>query len=329
MKISNTSWAAKLTLVLFGIIISLIISELVVRFLYQKPWYESLVEEQILKNDGLDPKIKFRNQKYSSVKPDDHRRVLVLGDSFTFGAGIKDPEKTFSAILEKRLNCVLAIPQIKHVEVYNGGIAASLTGEWVELWKTIYPDYKPDYLLIVFFLRDGTRTGSIPAFFEVIRDDLVLKNIKSSAYQYSYLFRFLKDRFDKKKVAEKYTHSFIQSYFGNAKETEEWRIAQSNILLLRDMAHSKSIPVGFVIFPILADLKQPYVFQPIVDLLEKFAIENKLPVHNLLPAFIGKKESELWVSPYNQHPSEIAHVIAAESMLPFVVEMIRVKSGNR
>ena len=75
-------------------------------------------------------------------------------------------------------------------------------------------------------------------------------------------------------------------------------------------------------FPILAELDAKYPFNAVCDLIMQFSTENELPAHNLLPAFLGRNASDLWVSPANQHPNAQGHAIAADSLDPFVRQLL-------
>ena len=46
-----------------------------------------------------------------------------------------------------------------------------------------------------------------------------------------------------------------------------------------------------------------------------------MPTFNLLPAFMGMDGTQLWVSPFDQHPNERGHAVAAEAMLPFIRDL--------
>ena len=151
-----------------------------------------------------------------------------------------------------------------------------------------------------------------------IRDEIAVRNRGSFLYRHFYLVRTIRDGLDRKSIGEKFTQGYLQSYFGNEDQTSEWRRAQANLLKLQELARERSIPVGFVIFPILLDLNEAYPFRQICDLLEEFATQHGFPVHNLLPAFMGEDAPNLWVSAGNQHPNSRGHRIAADSMFPFV-----------
>src|SRR5271169_4799800 len=88
-----------------GIVLALGIVEGALRLTYTAPWYERLIEEQrqnqeghVRRNaDGL------RDRDYPP-KPADHRRVLIFGDSFTFGLGVFDEDAVMPRVLERELN---------------------------------------------------------------------------------------------------------------------------------------------------------------------------------------------------------------------------------
>lgn len=325
--------------VIIAVLFALGVAEALARYFYVSPWYDSLIGDTAInsRQDRRPIRIKqfpFYNLRdesidWSSVKSPDERRIIVLGDSFTYGVGVADHAAVFPSLLEERLNQDLRLPEVKHVDVLNGGVPASLTGHWIELWNSVSSQYQPDVLLIVFFLRDGTLTGSGGAFFGRIRDEIVTKNRESFLYRHFYLFRTIRDGFDRKSVGEKYTQVFMQSYFGNENQTGEWRRAQANLLKLQALAREQSIPVGFVIFPILFELNDAYPFRRICDRLEEFAIEHGLPVHNLLPAFMGEDGPSLWNSAFDQHPNARGHRIAADSMLPFVKGLVESQEAGR
>lgn len=318
-------FAARLLLACAVFAVCAALAEGAARALHQRPWYDDLIGRQAAsaRYDYQTDLFGLRGPFHPEPKAEDTRRVLVLGDSFTFGFGIPESEDVFPARLEERLGKRPPVPGIARYQVRNGGIAGSLTSDWLYLWNRVGRDFEPDVVLIVFFLRDGTRTGSIPEFFQAIRDDVVRRNRASFGYRHSALYRVFRDRLDRAAVAERYTDALHRAYLGSAEETAEWRRARRNLRRLRDRARRRGAEVGLAVFPVLVELEGDYPFQEIVDLLLRFAAENDLPAHDLLPAFRGRRGPDLWVSAYDQHPNERAHAIAAESLEPFVGERLR------
>ena len=326
--------------VIIAVLFALGVAEGLARYFYVKPWYDDLIENSRI-NARLERRAQLGNKEFgvhrlrdqsvdwSSGKSRDERRIIVLGDSFTYGSGITDDTAVFPSLLEQRLNQDLLPPEVKHVDVLNGGMPGSLTGHWLDLWNNVSTQYQPDVLLIVFFLRDGTLMGSGGELLVSVRDEIVVRNRASFLYRHSYLFRTIRDGFDRKSIGEKSTEGYLESYFGNETQTSEWRRAQANLLKLQELARKASVPVGFVIFPTLIELNEDYPFRRICDLLQEFATQHGMPVHNLLPDFMGQDAPSLWVSPRNQHPNERGHRIAADSMLPFVKGLLDSHEAGR
>ena len=126
------------------------------------------------------------------------------------------------------------------------------------------------------------------------------------------------DATDKTYLADKYSKVLNESYLGNWEQTQEWEIAKDNILKINMIGKELGANVGFVVFPVLLELNNNYPFKEIYEIVTKFGTDNHIPTHSLRPAFMGKNAPDLWVSAYDQHPNEIAHEIAANSILPFL-----------
>lgn len=312
-------------LMCLGLLIGLVAAELMSRLFYTTPWYEKLVEAQVhndwtasVRRNGFG----LRDQDYPEAKPANCTRVLMLGDSFTYGSGVADNSAIFPELLEKRLNAEFA-ERGTTVEVLNGGLRGSLTNQWVELLERVKGPFHPDVILIVFFLRDGTRTSAADGFFGPIRDEIVSHNQKSSLYQSVYLFRWYQDHKDRLLISESYAKALNDSYFGAVGQTREWRTAQSNVRRIQAIGKEIHAKVALVVFPVLAELNDSYPFRKVCDLITQYGTENNIPTHNLLPAFMGKDASELWVSSSNQHPNALGHEIAANSILPFLRQLLQ------
>lgn len=310
---------------ILGILCGFVLFEGGARMFYKAPWHERLIAEQSksLRRPYEMNRFGFRDVDYPVTKPARTYRILVLGDSFTFGGGVPDREDIFPEIIEKRLNALDFGKKIERVEVLNTGIPGSVTEDWLAVAKHIWHYFEPDAVLIVYFLRDGISTASIPGFFDKIRAGITTANRESFLYRNLYTARVLKNRLDKRRISEHYTRQFVLSYLGDQQQTARWKRSQSTLLSIRDYARQRSADVGFVIFPILVQLDKDYPFLGICEHIEAFTRHHAMPTHNLLSAFLKFRGPELWVSPYNQHPNEKAHLIAAESLVPFVADMVR------
>ncbi len=309
----------------FGLLVGMLMLEVGLRLTRSEPWYDRLVSEQL-----QPPPIPYRrnanglrDRNYEAKGPG-VRRILILGDSFTYGSGVADEDAVFPRLVERRLNRALRPGDaFDKVEVLNGGLPGSLTGAWVRLWNRVADDFAPDVVLIVFFLRDGTRTNTYGAFFGSIRREIVERNRQSRLYAYSYVYRAARDASDRWAIGDAYARVISDSYLGSDDDRKEWRQAQANLVWLRDAARNRGASVGLVVFPILMGLDDQYPFATVCDEIEEFARRQGIPCLSLLPAFIGQNGPDLWVSSFNQHPNARAHVLAAGAIAPFAEELLR------
>jgi lysophospholipase L1-like esterase len=310
-------------LVFIGFLVGLLLVEGAGRMMYTKPWHQHLLEEQTKQKISYRRNsLGLRDREYADTKPLNTKRVLILGDSFSHGDGVTDDAAVFPELLEKELNAEFAGQGIK-IEILNGGIPGSLTDKWLNLLLKVKDKYDFDVILIVFFLRDGTRTSSMGGFFRPIRDELQTGNEQSLLYQYSYLYRMYRDARDRDYLSDKYSEALNVSYMGGPEQTREWEIAKANMLQIKAIGAEIGAKVGLVVFPVLVELNDDYPFKKIYNVIVDFGIQNNFPTHGLLPDFMGENGPELWVSPVNQHPNEQGHQIAGKSILPFLRQLIK------
>lgn len=318
-------------LLFFAVLFGLILAESLARLVYTEPRYLRFLKEQgagrqviPFKKNSLGLRDADAGSRHSDAA--NAKRVLILGDSFTFGTGVANDEAIFPEMLERRLNAEFSGQGVS-IEILNGGIPASLTGQWVDLLQQVKDRTKLDVVLIVFFLRDGTRAGLGASSFGPIIKEQSSKNRNNFFYQKSYFFRLYQDIQDRTYLSRKYARALNESYFGGPEQTREWETAKANILKIRAIAKEDGAGVGLVVFPVLIELNENYPFRKICNLITGFCADHDMPVHSVLPAFMGKGESALWVSPIDQHPNELAHRIAADSILPFLRQLLIDSTG--
>jgi len=247
----------------YGVFVSavaLVGCELVLRFVYQEPWYDRLLNEQTRDKDAEWRETRasaygVRDRKYATQKDSAARRVLILGDSFTYGSGVRDAEKIFPEIIERVLSEDSGIPFVEVIEVMNGGIPGSYPAHWLELFDRVVDEFQPDLVLSVFFLRDGaSNINSNGSFFGPIRRFVATRNAESLLYSYSYIYRVLRDASDRRLVGQRYTRMLNLAYTGDEAQTRHWRVQQDHLREIFSKSREREIALGFVVFPVLAEL---------------------------------------------------------------------------
>jgi hypothetical protein len=74
-------------------------------------------------------------------------------------------------------------------------------------------------------------------------------------------------------------------------------------------------------WPLFVGLEHGYPFKAAHEAIGAFCTVARIPHHDLLRVFEGRRTSDFWVHPVDHHPNERAHRLAAESLLPDVLEL--------
>lgn len=161
-----------LTLMMISVLVTLLVSEVIMRIFYGIPPSEithfSLKKSKYYQRDdklGWVPRKNIRgvhnkkgsfsttfqtnsrglrDKEYKLNKPDGDKRIVVLGDSFTWGYGVNDNE-----IYTERLESILP-----NTEVINLGVTAYQVRHEIAYFKHEGIKYHPDIVIIGFCLND-------------------------------------------------------------------------------------------------------------------------------------------------------------------------------
>ncbi|NNL66162.1 MAG: SGNH/GDSL hydrolase family protein [Myxococcales bacterium] len=317
-----------------------LLAELAVRATWTEPWWEQLRAEQAGAIEGVHPernkptvypvgehRLPLRQAPRAEPKPPGTHRTLFLGDSFTYGLAI-DPPDTFVGRIETAWSQDPPLAGVPRYEVWNGGIPGSLTTAWRALFAELGAAYQPDLVVAVFFLRDGVAGVTTMGQIDAIRDEMQRLARDSLAFRHSYLYRYLRARAEQRALSDRYLAQLRAGYLGSEAEQAEWWNARTQLLWLRKESRALGAEFALVIFPMLFALDADYPLEEVVEAIEAFALEKDIPVFSLLPAFRGRDASQLWLSPFDQHPNREGHAIAAEALRPFLEERMRAARGD-
>ena len=130
----------------------------------------------------------FRDQEYLFKKPLDSKRVVVLGDSFTWGWGV-EREEIFCEVAEKNL---------EGIEFINLGQTAYSTAQEYLLFKKLGMKFSPDLTVLAFGPNDiMENSGGNPKRPKFLVKDGMLTLVRSpiSLSLREKIKKFLKDHF--------------------------------------------------------------------------------------------------------------------------------------
>jgi GDSL-like lipase/acylhydrolase family protein len=255
----------------------------------------------------------FRERELSAAKAPDVVRVVLLGDSFTEGQGVKEADTT-----ARRLETLLNASGGRRFEVLNCARRGADFPSLHRMFEKVLP-LEPDIVVHAMVLNDPERSKE----FEARRghlDDWILDRRRLLAgtgspppgFFESRLLAFVADRVDGWRVRRETTRWYLDLY-GPA-NAEGWARTQED---MRDMARRMRDRGGrFLVasWPLLVDL-DAYPFTAADETIARFCAEAGIPRVDLRPALRGHPAETLWVHPVDHHPNEVAHALAASALV--------------
>jgi len=258
----------------------------------------------------------FRGEEFTEEKNETTTRIAFLGDSFTFGEGVKDSD-IFSNRLIERLNG--SDSNENTYESYNFGVGGYNTEQSVFLLNNIVFKFNPDIVVLGYTLNDAEQ--------KLFYFDKEIKTVKRHAREVSiheglpdskppdiltYIFRTTKLLWkvtNNRKITEQTINYYNDLYKGDNKN---WVNTKNSLREFSTICDEKNIDCYFILFPLMFDLDETYPFYEAHEEI-KSQIESKgIHIIDVLPAILGKEYKDLWVHFTDQHPNEIVHEIVSE-----------------
>lgn len=268
----------------------------------------------------------LRDYEYPLQKTHDVYRIIVIGDSWTFGTGV-ELEDIYVKKLEKLLN---TSGSPVHYEVINCGVGGFNTVREVEFIKEknlleLCPDLviigynihnmeighqyrgakqKSDYKVQQKYNYEGPKTTFLP--YDVLSK---LKNssvlLQTITYRNEALLKILKIR--------NYEPLYSDS-------SEGWNAAKVALGELSDMARSREVKVLLAMFPVLSNLDDSYPFSGIHKIVGQFADSLGILFFDLFTNFKSHNARDLWLHPQDRHPNVTGHIIVANGIYQYLIE---------
>ena len=251
----------------------------------------------------------FRENDYPVERRPGVKRIVVLGDSYTFGVGV-DFEETFHKRLERSL---------KNTEVLNFGVPGYNTTNELATLREVAARYKPDLVIVGYVLNDAEVTPPEGAVTEKKTEARLLDRIHLGLKDTSMLYRFVAPRVGEvaKLFGARYavgqTGRIIRSFEDDA---PGWRESRESLLAIAEEARRLGAPTLVVIFPMMVDFRN-YPLAPAHARIREFCEAHKIPVIDMLPAFKDRNAAE-YIVVMDGHPNGRAHEIFATRILEYL-----------
>jgi hypothetical protein len=239
------------------------------------------------------------------------RRVVLLGDSFTEGQGVKEVDTS-----ARRLEGLLRRGGARW-QVFNAGRRGADFPGLADNLGTVLP-YGADVVVYAMTLNDGAQSESFRAGQGYLNDWMMIHGrvtrdaADDISWRDSRLWAFVRDRWEAGRVSRESTRFYRDLYA--AANAEGWRQTQ---FLIRSMdAHTRQAGGRFVValWPWLVDLDRGYPFAETHETIRRFCAAAGIPFLDLRDSLKAQPAESLWVHAVDQHPNEIAHRLAAEAL---------------
>ena len=256
----------------------------------------------------------FRDFEYSLDKTKDTTRIAVIGDSFTFGMGVKNVNDTYPKVLEKELN---ELNLSKRFEVLNFGIPGYDSPQHLQTIKDYALKYKPDIIIIGYVLNDLPNVEGLDVKYQKIELPFIGFWLRSS----SYLYYFLESRLNEILRSNSQDYNY-ESILGRLYNSSANKNASKEIYKeIGQVAEDNNISIMIVTFPIIYKLDN-YSFLSAHNHVKEFSNENNFLYKDLLGDYQKYSEHDLVVNKYDAHPNELGQKIAADAIFNFLKKRI-------
>jgi lysophospholipase L1-like esterase len=267
----------------------------------------------------------YRDDEHALAKPPGTRRLLALGDSFTWGVGVE-----FEDAWPQRLQRMLARRSGGRWEAVSLARPGMNTVEQAEQLEAEALAYAPDVVVLGYCLNDSEDDEA--AELRRARDWEALRSARQRGgtplVERSALVRVVAGRvratLETRRRVANYRAQYDDGYAG-------WRRGREALARMAAACRGRDVPLVVAVFPLFGNpLDGRYPFAALHGKVAAAAGEAGARVVDLLPFYRELRPELLVVDGANdEHPNEIAHRIAANAMLPAVEEALAASTAGR
>ena len=265
-----------------------------------------------------------RGGEYLRQKSPGLFRIVALGDSFTFGAGV-DFDGTYPKILQDLLNQGGAAAGAP-CEVLNFGVEGYNTSQELAYLQEQGLALDPDLILIEYVFNDvednaNSREGARGARPTVRGRGFA--GAVAAIKERSHFLTFLSPRlgallrtlgFKRGGSMENYQQQFVEERSG-------WLKSRQALLDMASLAQASGARIAVAISPAFTSLQRSkYPLLAYHQVVTDFCRAHAIPVLDLYPLFEGEPSGQYWVSPTDSHPNAKANRTIAEAVDRFLRE---------
>ncbi|MCP5058390.1 MAG: hypothetical protein GY937_16935 [bacterium] len=240
-----------------------------------------------------------RGREFARPKPDRTFRILMLGDSLTFGWGV-EREHTVVERLASRLKGGGSDLDYEVVNAGVGNYNAAMSSRWMQARGMAFD---PDLVVFNYSFNDAEATP---------------RRMGGGLAEWSYAYVYFRGRLGE--VTRRIVGGEDWStYYRDLYEDDAigWREAQEQIGLLTLFCREQAIPMVLVNYPELHEL-DPYPLNDVSNKILALSRRLDLPYLDLLHTLRNERPQELWITPGDPHPNAYADGLIADAIFGFL-----------
>jgi lysophospholipase L1-like esterase len=279
--------------------------------------------EAIARDHRWAVEVRYNALRFRDVPPEPRprgfRRVVILGDSFAEGQGVKQAD-TLARVLER----LLERRAPGRYEVRNCGRRGI---DFPELFGSFEDAlaYEPDLVIYTLTLNDAVQPLEFRERQSYVNDWILDRTRAPDALPAPQslfrprVFDFVNDRLIALVIGRETTRWYLDMW--SDANRRGWQRTQEYLREMQRRLDWRGARLLVAPWPLLVGLEQGYPFTPIHDTIHRFCLVSGIPHHDLLATFAGRPSADMWVHPVDHHPNELANRLAAEALVPDVLKL--------
>jgi hypothetical protein len=245
-----------------------------------------------------------RDKEWSEEKPSGTYRIAFVGDSVTYGWGVKDENDRFTNIVQRRFDET----RPGRVEVMNVAWFDWDTEDELGAVERIVPEYHIDEVVLCYFPNDIDKL--LPT-----TDGGGVRSIPKPRWinlETSFLLDWLYYRVYARRLP--IVRDYCDRLWDGYTDPAIWTKHRQTIAQLVDFCSGRGVRLCVVLVPILRTWGEKFdsaaIHQRVAECFQSLGVS----VIDLLPVIQGRDPATLVVNTHDPHPNELAHRLFADAI---------------
>lgn len=244
---------------------------------------------------------------------DKRYRLVVTGDSFTWGQGVHPVSERYT----ERVDLMLNTPEEKaDTELINVGICGFNLPNHYKFLHFV-DAIEPDYVLYQWFINDMVLK---PDYKQYKTKHLTTnRDVHGWFWKHSALYYLLERTYGSMQRNDGSKKSYTQYLIDDFSDAKGKSAEKARNLLGRFIEHHKKngTDMGIVLFPSFYGPMDQYKLGFLHEQVLEVCAEKEIQCLDLRENYIGTEHKKLWANIFDPHPSALAHEIAADAIYDY------------